>query len=163
MARQYGMSKTKSVAALIRLSQTLDASRLPRLHVQILYSPLSRARDTALIISEIIGVPAVSEPRLLEQNYGTWEGTARDGEAFFKAKQSLSERLGGGESMLQVAQRVYNLIDDVKADFEATGRVYILVAHNGISRVVESYFRDMTTEEFARFGIKNCECREYTF
>lgn len=130
---------------------------------QILYSPLSRARDTALIISEIIGVPAVSEPRLLEQNYGTWEGTARDGEAFFKAKQSLSERLGGGESMLQVAQRVYNLIDDVKADFEATGRVYILVAHNGISRVVESYFRDMTTEEFARFGIRNCECREYTF
>ena len=37
----------------------------------------------------------------------------------------------------------------------------MLVAHNGISRVINSYFYEMTNEEFAAFGIKNCEVRRY--
>ena len=37
------------------------------------------------------------------------------------------------------------------------------IAHNGIARVVRSYFFDMTNEEYAAFGIKNCEFVEYTF
>ena len=36
---------------------------------QILYSPLIRARDTALHISEITGIEAMEEPRLTEQNF----------------------------------------------------------------------------------------------
>jgi len=42
-------------------------------------------------------------------------------------------------------------------------RVYLLVAHNGISRAIQSYFVDMTNEEFAKFGIKNCEIRKFEF
>ena len=37
------------------------------------------------------------------------------------------------------------------------------IAHNGIARVVRSYFYDMTNEEYAAFGIRNCEFVEYTF
>ena len=37
------------------------------------------------------------------------------------------------------------------------------MAHNGISRVVQSYFYEMTNEEFALFGIKNCELVKYTY
>ncbi|MBR4818761.1 MAG: histidine phosphatase family protein, partial [Clostridiales bacterium] len=48
----------------------------------ILYSPLSRAKDTAMHISEILGVPAKEEPRLFEQNFGKYESTARDGKEF---------------------------------------------------------------------------------
>ena len=62
--------------------------------------------------------------------------------------------------MLQLAQRIYNLLDELKAD---TDRTYLLVAHNGIARVVESYFRDMTNEEYAMAGIRNCELVEYHF
>ena len=63
--------------------------------------------------------------------------------------------------MLQLCQRIYNLLDDIKND--PSGKTYLLVAHNGISRAIESYFRDMTNEEFASFGIKNCELRKYEF
>ena len=42
-------------------------------------------------------------------------------------------------------------------------KTYILVAHNGIARVVESYFRDMTNEEYAAWGVKNCEIVRYNF
>lgn len=36
---------------------------------KILYSPLVRAKKTALHISEITGIPAFEEPRLKEQNF----------------------------------------------------------------------------------------------
>ena len=42
-------------------------------------------------------------------------------------------------------------------------KTYLLVAHNGISRAIQSYFCDMTNDEFARFGIKNCEIRKLEY
>lgn len=127
---------------------------------EILYSPLSRAADTALYVSKITGIPARREPRLIEQNFGKWESTARNGEGFQKDKANFATSYGGGESMLRLCQRIYNLIDEIKQEPD---KVYLLVAHNGISRAVQSYFFDMSNEEFAAFGIKNCEIRRYDF
>ena len=128
---------------------------------EILYSPLSRAADTARIIAEMIGIPCREEPRLKEQNFGKWESTPRDGADFKKAKEAFVCRYEGGESMLQLAQRIYNLLDDIKG--ESKRKTYILVAHNGIARVVQSYFQDMTNEEFASFGVRNCQVVRYDF
>jgi len=126
----------------------------------ILYSPLMRAADTAKHISEMTGIPAKPEPRLTEQNFGKWEGTSpRKNEAFMKDKGLFVSSYEGGESMLRLAQRIYNLLDEIKAD----DKVYILVAHNGIARVVQSYFYEMTNEEYAAFGVPNCSVTEYDF
>lgn len=127
---------------------------------EILTSPLSRAYDTAMEISRIINVPVKIERRLIEQNFGKWEGTARNGEAFKKTKENFTDTFGGGESMMKTGQRVYNLIDDLKKESDKT---YLLVAHNGIARIVESYFQDMSNQEFATFGIQNAEVKEYVF
>ena len=54
----------------------------------------------------------------------------------------------------------YNLLDELR---DQTDKTYLLVAHNGIARVVESYFHDMTNEEYSAAGIKNCELVEYRF
>ena len=51
---------------------------------EILYSPLIRAKATALHVSEITGIPAREEIRLKEQNFGKYESTPRDGEEFAK-------------------------------------------------------------------------------
>ena len=67
---------------------------------EILYSPLIRAADTARHISEITGIPARVEPRLTEQRFGKWEATARNGEAFKKAKECFACSHEGGESTL---------------------------------------------------------------
>ncbi len=127
---------------------------------EILYSPLSRAADTAKHISQITGIPMREEKRLTEQNFGKYESTARNGEEFKVAKTNFICGFDGGETMLHLAQRIYNLLDEIK---QQPDKVYLLVAHNGISRVVNSYFYDMTNEEFAAFGIKNCEIRKYEF
>ena len=126
---------------------------------EILYSPLMRAKDTALHISEMTGIPAKEEPRLIEQNFGKYEGTARNGQEFKLAKQQFLNRYEGGESMFQLAQRIYNLLDDIKA--QSDEKTYILVAHNGIARVINSYFYEMTNEEYAAYGVPNCEIIEY--
>ncbi len=128
---------------------------------EILYSPLVRARETARHISEVTGIPMREEPRLTEQCFGKWEATPRDGADFREAKKEFCMRYEGGESMLFLAQRIYNLLDDLKA--ESDRKTYILVAHNGISRVVHSYFYEMTNEEYASHGVKNCAVVRYDF
>ncbi|MGN0271384.1 MAG: histidine phosphatase family protein [Lachnospiraceae bacterium] len=126
---------------------------------EILYSPLVRAKDTAIHISEITGIPAREEIRLKEQNFGKYESTPRHGAEFEEAKKQFACRYEGGESMLHLAQRIYNLLDEIKA----SDKTYILVAHNGISRVIQSYFYEMTNEEYATFGVKNCAVIRYEF
>lgn len=126
---------------------------------EILYSPLIRAKDTALHIAEITGIPAREEARLKEQNFGKYESTPRDGAEFREAKKQFVNCYEGGESMLHLAQRIYNLLDEVVA----SDKTYILVAHNGIARVVQSYFYEMTNEEYAAFGVANCAVVRYEF
>ncbi|MDD6573067.1 MAG: histidine phosphatase family protein [Thermoflexaceae bacterium] len=128
---------------------------------EILYSPLVRAKDTAGHISEMTGIPMRMEMRLKEQNFGKYESTPRNGEEFQEAKTHFIDHFEGGESMLFLAQRIYNLLDELKA--ESDEKTYLLVAHNGIARVIKSYFCDMGNEEYARFGIRNCEIMEFEF
>ena len=126
---------------------------------RILYSPLIRAAETARHIARITGIPAQPEPRLTEQNFGIYESTPRNGEAFRAAKAQFVNSFGTGESMLRVAQRVYNLLDELKQRDETV----LLVAHNGIARVVRSYFTDMSNQDYEAYGIGNCEIVEYHF
>ena len=126
---------------------------------RILCSPLIRASETARLIAAETGLPLTVEPRLREQAFGRYEGTPRNGAAFALAKLHFIDRFDGGESMLQLAARIYALLDELRGQ---DGPV-LLVAHNGIARVVQSYFHDMTNEQFALFGIANCELRRYDF
>lgn len=128
---------------------------------EILYSPLIRAKDTALEVARIANIPVREELRLKEQNFGKYEATPRNGTEFQEAKKSFINHFGGGETMLHLAQRIYNLLDEIRA--ESREKTYLLVAHNGIARVVHSYFYDMENAEYSAFGIRNCEIREYTF
>lgn len=127
---------------------------------EILYSPLMRAKDTALNIAKMTQIPAREEQRLIEQNFGKWEGTSpRKNPEFVKDKSQFINSYETGESMLRLAQRIYNLLDELKQD----DKTYILVAHNGIARVIKSYFEDMTNEEYAAFGVDNCTVLEFEF
>lgn len=127
---------------------------------EIVASPLIRAKNTAEHISEITGIPMHTDMRVIEQNFGRYEGGGRRSEEFLAAKNHFIDSFDDGESMLKVTARVYHLLDEMKKE---TDKTYLIVAHNGIARIVNSYFKDMTNEEFASYGIKNCEllCYEW--
>lgn len=101
---------------------------------RVYVSPSRRARQTA----EALGLEnAVWDPRLMEQNWGSWEGLsragilARDGEdAFARAGLKLDFRPPGGESTAELHARVGAFLEDTaKENSDA-----IAVAHLGVLR-----------------------------
>ena len=68
-----------------------------------------------------------------------------------------------GEKLRTSGLRIDEILYSPLSRAADTDKTYLLVAHNGIARVVQSYFYDMTNEEYAAAGIKNCEFVEFTF
>ena len=65
--------------------------------------------------------------------------------------------------MLRLAQRIYNLTDELKARSAAENKTFLLVTHGGIARMFHSYFFSEINEEFSSTNIANCEIKEYEF
>lgn len=126
---------------------------------RIIASPMLRAQITAGVVAERLGLPVQTDERLREWNYGTFEGKPRQTPGFSEAKAAWGCKMPGGESVFQIVQRAYNVIDDVKRLYP--GENVLLVCHGGICRVIDSYFRDMTLERFMGFFMGNCELRVY--
>lgn len=127
---------------------------------RIIVSPMLRARQTAGVVAERLGLPIQIEERLREWDYGSFEGKKRGTPGFDEAKAAWGCRMpGGGESVFQLVQRVYNVLDDVRERYAAEN--VLLVCHNGICRVADSYFSDMTVEDFMAFFTDNGKARVY--
>lgn len=120
-----------------------------------LCSPLLRTRQTADIISSEIGVQYKIDNRLIEQEFGEFEGVDRSDPKYQKAKREYFVRYPGGESYFDMAARVFPLLK------ELAGTNALLVTHGGICRIIRSYFEDMGNEEFVQFCQGNCEIRRY--
>lgn len=125
----------------------------------ILASPLQRAMDTAMAVSQVIGVPVQTDVRLVEQHYGIYEGMDRFDPGFLANKRQFAAGYPGGESMLQLAHRLYGLLDEIRETY--AGKTVLLVCHNGVCRMIHTYFERLTNEEFAEFGVPNAYLLEY--
>ena len=125
----------------------------------ILSSPLKRAMATSKIVSEKCSIPLKIDQRLIEQNYGIYEGVDRADEAFLTNKRNFAFKYPGGESQIQVAYRIYGLIDDLKMEYN--DRNVLLISHGGVCRIINTYFRDMTNEEFFHYRLENGKLEEY--
>lgn len=125
----------------------------------IISSPMIRALKTAEIAGSMNSIPVITDERLIEQNYGIYEGVDRNNEGFLNNKRCFAFRYPGGESMMQVAHRVYDLIDEVKGKYK--DKTVLFVCHNGVCRIVNTYFMDVTNEEFFNYELGNAELAEY--
>jgi probable phosphoglycerate mutase len=109
-------------------------SRPPFAAPRVFVSPLTRARQTA----EAFGlVNPVFDARLMEQNWGRWEGLTRaeilaqDGDdAFMRAGTAAAFRPPGGESTQELHDRVAAFLRDAAQDNADA----IAVAHLGVLR-----------------------------
>jgi len=132
---------------------------------EILYSPLERATVTATVIAEKTGIPMFAEPRLVEQNFGRYEGFywPDNRDKWVEIKKTFADDYEGGESMLKLAQRIFNLLDEVKERTYRENKTFLLVTHGGVNRMIRAYFNNLTNEEFSRASIPNCELVSYMF
>lgn len=100
-------------------------------------SDLLRAKETAAILATSRGLSVMPDPRLREINQGEWEGQlvsvikARYDDLWQqRSKNPANVRPPGGETVGEVACRVYGVLDEIAAR-HTTGQV--LIVSHGLS------------------------------
>ena len=127
----------------------------------ILASPMLRARQTALAVAQVLGLPVEIDDRLIEQDYGACVGADRLNPVFLACKRNFGTRYPGGESMLDLACRVYRLLDEIPVKYP--GKTVLLVCHGGVMRSVRTYFEDMTNEDYFSYSASNAKLTHYRY
>lgn len=109
-----------------------DADEAGDRRVRVVTSPLPRAVQTAEAIAIGFGVEVAIEPRLIELDYGDWEGRPlRDVPADDWARWRNDPHFAppGGESLAAVRARVDSWLDDVLRTSDPGSEVLIAVSH----------------------------------
>jgi probable phosphoglycerate mutase len=97
---------------------------------RVLTSPLRRARDTAAPIAAKCGVSAEVDERLVEIDYGDWEGqpfASLDPEFVGRWRRDPDLAPPGGESLVTVGMRVAEFCEEWLR--EASAGVIVAVSH----------------------------------
>ncbi len=124
----------------------------------VITSPLVRARQSAEIIADGIGVSISEDPRLVEVKYGRWEGMVfddliKDPDYLNYREHPLDASTPGGETMYQVQARG---VEAVVTAIGAHPRKRILfVSHGDIIRTALSFFMGLDLAQFRRIRVDN--------
>ena len=147
---EVGRAQAKSLAA-----------RLKPIPFEAFYSsPLQRALETALLISECVGLQPVLDARLVELDYGQWEGRIladiiENDAANFRAWDAHPAQIAppGGESGLHAQQRIVSFLDAVAARHP---QGHVLVAfHKTVCRLAICHALGMAPDEYRRRLVLN--------
>jgi broad specificity phosphatase PhoE len=137
--------------------------------VDVVYSSdLARARETADILAEHLGLPVRVDPRLRERSFGKWEGkTAPEIEAEFAdphARWLAGEGPGAddAEPFAEFDARVQAFLAEVLE--RHPGETVLVVAHGGSIRVIHAYAKglDYVRDHRSIPGVPNCTLARYS-
>jgi broad specificity phosphatase PhoE len=111
----------------------------------VLSSPLSRAFDTAKIVSAELGIQDVAiEPLLLERSFGEAEGLRHEE---WKEKYPDPNLVPGGESLVELRARSWQLLDALAERYQ--GQRVLTVSHGALIRKLVKL---VSNGEFPRDG-----------
>lgn len=144
------------------------AEHAPRADL-IVVSDLLRARQTAAIIADRLGLPVELDPELREQRLGAWEGAAftaplADSGTGQDAIDSLwrepHHRPPGGESVAEMYARVHRALRGHAA--RRAGRETVLVTHGGPVRMATAAAPPMPGVAMPRSPVDNASIMSIT-
>lgn len=124
----------------------------------VISSDLERARDTAALLSEALGLEFTTDARLRETDLGDWSGEAHaEVDAVFPGQRS-HWRLNptwappNGETRLEVSDRSAEVVDALMASDAWDSGSVMLVAHGGTIAALTSRLLGIPTEHYPMFG-----------
>lgn len=137
--RYQGQTDTPLSPHGLEQAQALATGLAPRGIRTLISSPLQRARQTALPLSQHLGLDLLLDERLTEIDYGLWEGWTQ---VQIKARWPEALRLWkrrpdayppvGGEPLALAAERVRCCLDELAA---SCTKPLLLVTHAGVIRL----------------------------
>ncbi len=150
---EKGVKQMENVAEyLIRITgHELEGTKLKAIYT----SNLSRAIKSADIIAESYSLKPVIVPELRERNFGIWEGLS-----FEEIKDGYPEEFEawtgnplkfspiGGESTLDVRERVVKVLDEIIGNHN--GKHIAIISHGGVNRIILCHFLDIPLENIFR-------------
>jgi broad specificity phosphatase PhoE len=131
-----------------QLAEELESDRFDAVYA----SDLARARETAEIVGERLGLPALLDPDLREKDWGTWEGLTsveRDRVEFV------------GESTEAHQERILGALRRI-AEQHPGGRV-LVVTHGGSMRRVQTAALGLAMPVVENCGRWLCACENGSF
>ncbi|HZT84749.1 MAG TPA: histidine phosphatase family protein [Gaiellaceae bacterium] len=108
----------------LQLAEELAGERIEAIYA----SDLARARETAEIVGERLGLPVALDPDLREKDWGTWEGLTA-------AERDRVEFVG--ESTEEHQERILRALRRISERHPGDGRV-LVVTHGGSMRRVQT-------------------------
>ncbi|MDI6602182.1 MAG: histidine phosphatase family protein [Thermoanaerobacteraceae bacterium] len=120
----------------------LLANKLKKFKIDYIFSSdLSRARDTAKIISDILDLSFTEDHRLREMHFGEWQGLSFEQIAILdQAKLSLWRNhpaeviFSGGESIDRVKKRALEFIKEIYPKYKCNN--VLLVTHGSFIKIL---------------------------
>ena len=127
----------------------------------ILTSEVARARESALILGEALGVSVVADRRLNEMDLGPWEGLTEDEveDRYPDEYQMWLTRpdlvqLEGRETLQALSARVMEVV----AYAAGFGRPVLLMSHVAPIRVAALQWLGLPLRHYKRVPVQNAEC-----
>ncbi len=130
----------------------------------IYYSPMIRCFETAREVAAIAGGQLVPDDRIIELDYGDWEGLSREeikskyGEDYRDYCTDMSCRpTGGSESANDVSARITAFLNELKTSNATMGKQILVVTHKTAGRILmraaghcsANHFRDIPFDNAA--------------
>lgn len=126
----------------------------------VVTSDLARARETADIIADTLGVPVVTDPLLRERCFGVLEGgPLADVTATYSGIEGgrlidPDARPADGESFRDVVARARRFVSEVASRWP--DRRLLVVTHGGMVRALRAYCDDVPLEGLVWDPVENC-------
>lgn len=152
-----------------QLAALVDALRTNAIDY-IYYSPLQRTKETAVQLAAALTLPdtaLIADERLLEMQFGEFEGRSVDEYHAFFGDEYLTKRPQGGEHWGDVKRRMGEFLYELETSLQ--GKNILIVSHNGPLQMLQSAADgDDKEETLSRikdnsYDVRNAELRALSF
>jgi len=144
------------------------AAEYKDVHFDICFSsPLVRARETADILLSGRNIPIVTDDRLLEMSFGSYEGIEYSFNipncpinVIFQHPEEYKESIGGAESFEELFERTGAFLKERVKPLLLEGKDVLIVGHGAMNSSIICQVKDISIEKFWDAGIENCMLKQ---